>query len=122
MLRLNSDEAAIKWLFHRATDGRWRWQKTSIAQGVIAESARSHASYCDCVSEAKLKGYKEWLAPAKLMPLSFSHVPLSSAKKQQKDTAPSRQSASASKPDSTDAERSTPANSNVVALRGQRAT
>jgi hypothetical protein len=120
MLRLNSDENAIKWLFHRATDGRWRWQKTSVAQGVIAESARSHASYGDCVSDAKSKGYKEWLAPAKLMPLSFSHVPRASAKKQQKHAPRSRQAASAR--DSTDAERSTPATSNVVALRGQRTT
>jgi hypothetical protein len=122
MLRLNTDENAIKWLFHRRPDGQWRWQKTSVAQGVIAESARSHASYCDCVSDAKAKGYKEWLAPVRLTPLSFSHVPRSSQNKQQKRAPASQQSVTASPRDSKDAERTTPASSKVVPLRGHGAT
>src|SRR5207253_5131599 len=75
LLRKTTDENAIKWVFHRGTDSRWSWRKTSIDQAVIASSARSHATYCDCVSDAKAHGYREWLAPAKLRPLSFSHVP-----------------------------------------------
>lgn len=121
MLRLDGDANAIKWLFHRGPDGQWRWRKTSVAQGVIAESARSHASYGDCVSDAKSKGYKEWLAPAKLMPLSFSHVPRPSQKKQQKRTPASQHAAATSTRDSKDTKRSIAASSNVVALRGHGA-
>jgi hypothetical protein len=73
-LRLNTDENNVKWLFHRDADARWRWQKVSAAEGLLSESTRSHASYGDCVMDAKAQGYTEWLAPAKLTPLSFSHV------------------------------------------------
>jgi hypothetical protein len=75
MLRGSSDETAVKWVFHRGPDLRWRWQKTSMSMGVLAQSSASYASYCDCLSGAKSQGYKEWLPPAKLTPLSFSHVP-----------------------------------------------
>jgi hypothetical protein len=75
MLRGSSDETAVKWVFHRGPDLRWRWQKTSVSKGVLAQSNLSYGSYCDCLSGAKSQGYKEWLPPAKLTPLSFSHVP-----------------------------------------------
>ena len=120
-LRLNGDENATKWLFHRGPDGQWRWRKTSVAQRVVAESARSHASYGECVSDAKSHGYSEWLAPAKLRPLSFSHVPRSSQKKQQK-RAPASPQPTASARDSKDSERSIPTRSKVIALRGDGAT
>jgi hypothetical protein len=121
MLRPNSDENATKWLFHRDQDGQWRWRKTCVPQGVIAESARSHASYGECVNDAKSKGYNEWLAPAKLRPLSFSHVPRSSQNKQQK-RAPASPQPTASAHDSKDSERNVPLSSKVVALRGHGAT
>src|SRR3954468_15400301 len=72
LLREHTDENAVRWAFHRGADSHWRWHKTSRAQGVIASSAQSHASYADCVGDAKSHGYREWLAPAKLTPLSFS--------------------------------------------------
>ena len=70
-LRVNTDENAVNWVFHRATDARWRWKKTSQASGIIAESAASYSSYVDCVADAEGHGYKKWLVAASLTPLSF---------------------------------------------------
>lgn len=51
----------------------------------MAESADSFSSYCDCVTNAKSHGYTQWLAPAKLKPLSFSHVPGTSKNEEDKE-------------------------------------
>ncbi|MGZ5145200.1 MAG: hypothetical protein ACXWCP_16705 [Burkholderiales bacterium] len=90
MLRVNSDESAVKWVFHRGADSRWTWQKTSASQGVVAQSGSSYASYCDCVNDAKSQGYKEWLPPAKLTLLSFSHVPELFQKAQERSESAAR--------------------------------
>jgi hypothetical protein len=90
MLRVNSDESAVKWVFHRGGDSRWTWQKASATQGVVAQSGSSYASYCDCVNDAKSQGYKEWLPPAKLTLLSFSHVPGLFQKAQEKSGSAAR--------------------------------
>jgi hypothetical protein len=89
-LRVNSDDSAVKWVFHRGADSRWNWQKTSVLQGVVAQSGSSYASYCDCVNGAKSQGYKEWLPPAKLTLLSFSHVPELFQKAQEKSASAAR--------------------------------
>src|SRR5256885_7831256 len=75
-LRVNTDENSIKWLFHRGTDLQWRWEKASGARGVIATSQTVFATFFECVSNARSAGYKEWIAPARLTPLSFSHQPM----------------------------------------------
>jgi hypothetical protein len=74
-LRRNTDETSLKWLFRRGPDGLWTWRKTSVADGVIAESTQSQKNYRDCIVDAKAHGYREWDAPSRLTPLSFSHVP-----------------------------------------------
>ena len=73
MLRVNTDENALKWIFHRTPDAQWRWRKTSQAQGVIAESTACYPNYGACVADAEAHGYKKWLVPAQLTPLSFPY-------------------------------------------------
>lgn len=65
-LRLNPDELALKWQFHRAADQRWRWQKIATDHSVIAESRTSFAAYSDCVADAACQGYKPPPSPAGL--------------------------------------------------------
>ena len=69
-----TDASAFKWLFHRGPDAQWRWKKTDAVHGVIAESDAAFARYPDCMSDAERHGYRQWLAPRKLKPLSFMHV------------------------------------------------
>jgi hypothetical protein len=106
-LRVNTDENVVKWIFQRGPDLTWRWRKTSTAQGVMAECTDSFSSYCDCMTDAQSHGYRQWLAPAKLMPLSFSHVPGTLKKEEGKEHRAS--------PDSN-AAKGTPAQANEVAL------
>ena len=56
-LRVNCDEQAVKWRFHRA-DQLWRWQKIDADQAVIAESPTAYASYAECLKAATSEGYR----------------------------------------------------------------
>jgi hypothetical protein len=126
LLREQTDEDAVTWAFHRGADSRWRWRKTSRARGVIANSAHSHASYADCVGDAKSHGYREWLAPAKLKPLSFSHVPGLLHALAEKRKPASHKNAGAAKQDRSGAtiesDRTAAESTNVVVLRRHEAT
>lgn len=65
----------IKWRFHRTTGSQWRWQKVVAGEAVTHESARSFASYEDCIDDAASAGYKPSIPAGNLVSLSLVRDP-----------------------------------------------
>ena len=45
------------WRFYVGPDRKWRWQRLTIHQVVIAESHAGYKDYEGCVADAQAKGY-----------------------------------------------------------------
>ena len=45
------------WRFYVGQDRKWRWQRLTIHQVVIAESRGAYKDYEGCVADAQQKGY-----------------------------------------------------------------
>lgn len=119
-LRTHTDETAVRWLFHRGPDSMWRWRKSAPARGVIAEGAHPFSSYERCVTDAKAHGYKQWAAPRKLKPISFSHVPRTQPQLGTNPQEPGRASKSGleGSPRGSGSKKARPGALKIVTLRG----
>ena len=68
-LRVHPDERSLKWRFHRGVDDKWRWQKMSADNTVIADSGSGFETYEQCVRDAAAAGYRDPPAPRGLSEL-----------------------------------------------------
>jgi hypothetical protein len=66
-VRLMNDDI---WRFYTDADRRWRWQRRTADDAVLAESAAGYGDYDSCVAAAREAGYVFQASQEKLRRLS----------------------------------------------------
>jgi hypothetical protein len=70
-----SASEALTWRFHRTRDRKWTWEKVSQPEGLTRCSSTPFDRYEDCVSDARVAGYRPMLAAHNLVTLSLVSNP-----------------------------------------------